>query len=220
MHSLKTRYIELALRNKVLLFGQFTLKSGRVSPYFHNIGLIDTGAAMVELSALYAELILESQLNFDVLFGPAYKGIPLAAATAVALAQKGCDIPYAYNRKEAKDHGEGGCLVGAPLEGQVIMIDDVITAGTAYRQSQQLVIAAGASLPMVVVALDRQECIEGQSQTVIEQIEKDDQVVVKSLITFADLIEFVSQDSKLKQHIPAMLAYQSHYGLSSVVSDE
>ncbi len=163
MQPYKQQFIRFCLDLGVLRFGEFTLKSGRVSPYFFNAGLFNTGAAMLELGRLYASELIESGLEYDMIFGPAYKGIPLVTATATALAERhGVDKPLAFNRKEAKDHGEGGSIVGAPLEGRVLIVDDVITAGTAIRESQTLIEAAGARPAGVLIALDRQERGQGE----------------------------------------------------------
>ena len=209
----RTRFIRLALENDVLRFGTFTLKSGRTSPYFFNAGLFNTGKALAELGACYASVIVEQQIEFDVLFGPAYKGIPLVAAIAVALSSEhGIDKPFAFNRKEAKDHGEGGSIVGANVQGRVLIVDDVITAGTAIREAVDIIAAEGGSAAAILIALDRQE--RGRTElSAIQEVQRDFGVAVHSIITMQDLIAYIETDSECSQHLDAMRAYRDEYGI-------
>jgi orotate phosphoribosyltransferase len=206
-------FISLCLKLGVLRFGEFKLKSGRVSPYFFNAGLFNTGGALAELGRAYAQTIASSRLNFDVLFGPAYKGIPLVATTAVALAdQHGRNLPWAFNRKEAKDHGEGGSIVGAALQGKVLIIDDVITAGTAVRESVDIIRAAGAEPSGVVIALDRQE--RGQDQrSAVQEVEQSLGLPVTSILKLADLISHLESRGDTVQ-LSALQRYRSQYGVT------
>jgi orotate phosphoribosyltransferase len=211
MHT-KTRFLEFSMARGVLRFGQFTLKSGRVSPYFFNAGLFDSGAALAELGRYYAHAIQESGIEFDMLFGPAYKGIPLVAATAIALADRyGRDVPYAFNRKEIKAHGEGGGVVGASLSDRVLIVDDVITAGTALREAIAIIRAQGARPVGVVIALDRQERGRGHSST-IQEVEQELGLDVIAIIKLADLIDFVSQREE-SDWLEAIKAYRQEYGV-------
>ncbi len=209
----RTRFIRLALENDVLRFGTFTLKSGRTSPYFFNAGLFNTGRALAELGACYASVIVEQQIEYDVLFGPAYKGIPLVAAIAVALSSEhGIDKPFAFNRKEAKDHGEGGSIVGAKVQGRVLIVDDVITAGTAIREAVDIIAAEGGSAAAILIALDRQE--RGRTElSAIQEVQRDFGVAVHSIITMQDLIAYIETDSEYSQHLDAMRAYRDEYGI-------
>jgi len=210
----QTSFLRLALANEVLKFGSFTLKSGRVSPYFFNLGRISSGAAMRELGQAYAEALGASGIEYDMLFGPAYKGIPLVTTVAVALAAQGRDLPYAYNRKEAKDHGEGGVLVGAAPKGRVVIVDDVLTAGTALREAVALLRAAGAEPVAAVIALDRQE--KGPSgASAVQEMERDSGIRVLPLVNVRTLLEFLSQDGADAGTIAAIQAYQAQYGVSS-----
>ncbi|HKD54559.1 MAG TPA: orotate phosphoribosyltransferase [Steroidobacteraceae bacterium] len=217
MQQYQLTFIELALRRNALRFGRFTLKSGRESPYFFNAGVFSDGEAAAVLGRCYADAITASGLGFDTLFGPAYKGIPLATATAVALSvHHGRSIPYAFNRKEAKDHGEGGALVGSPLAGRVLIVDDVISAGTAVRESLELIRAAGAQPVGVALALDRQERGQGELSAV-QEVERTHGLCCVSIITLADLIEALSQppDGRVRisdEQLTALKAYQSRYG--------
>lgn len=206
-------FIEFALTTGVLRFGSFTLKSGRQSPYFFNSGLFNSGASLAQLGRFYAQRIVDSGLAFDVLFGPAYKGIPLASTTAIALAdQHQLDMPYAFNRKEAKDHGEGGQLVGAPLTGKVLIIDDVISAGTSVGESVAMIRAAGAEPAGVVIALDRQE--RGKTEkSAIAQVEADYGIPVISIICLADLLQYLDGQAELQSHRDAVAAYRTEYGV-------
>jgi len=193
MQDYKRQFFELALRKGNLRFGEFTLKSGRVSPYFFNAGGFDDGASLAELSECYADTIVDSGVEFDMLFGPAYKGIPLAAATAVALATRHSrNVPYAYNRKEAKDHGEGGVVVGAPLQGRVLIIDDVVSAGTSARESIELIRAAGAELAGVAIALDRQERGQGELSAT-QELSGSHHVPCIAIATLDDLIAYLAE---------------------------
>lgn len=213
MQENKKRFIELAIRYQVLRFGEFTLKSGRISPYFFNAGLFNSGYALAELGSCYAQTIIDENINYDVLFGPAYKGIPLVSAIAYALSvNHGIDKPYAFNRKEAKDHGEGGLIVGAELNGNVLIVDDVITAGTAIREAVDIIQAEGATTSAVLIALDRQE--KGKSElSAIQEVNRDYGIDVFSIITMVDLIDYLEGDSALGQHLDAMRAYRSEYGV-------
>lgn len=212
MSDFRQQFIQFALNHDALKFGQFTLKSGRVSPYFFNAGAFSTGEALGAIGRFYAEAILESGLAFDVIFGPAYKGIPLAAATSIALAEKtGKAIPWVFNRKEVKDHGEGGSLVGAPLTGRVLIIDDVITAGTAIRESLGLIKAAGATAVGVGVMMDRQE--RGQSAlSAIGELERDYGLSVITIANLDNLIAFCADHATLADASDAMSAYRHEYG--------
>jgi orotate phosphoribosyltransferase len=217
MQNYKTTFFRLALQHEVLRFGAFTLKSGRVSPYFFNLGRIATGAALRDLAQAYAEAIAEASahkgLRFDLLFGPAYKGIPLAAAVACALAESGRDLPFAYNRKEAKDHGEGGVLVGAEVSGKrALIVDDVLTAGTALRESHGLLQRAGAVPVAAITALDRQEVGPNGTSAVAELTEKLG-ISVISLVTVQDLLQYLQSSGGERDTIAAIQAYQARYGV-------
>ncbi|MEW5974116.1 MAG: orotate phosphoribosyltransferase [Pseudomonadota bacterium] len=213
MSSLSQDFLRYALKREVLRFGEFTLKSGRVSPYFFNAGLFNTGDALSRLGRYYAELIVRSGVGFDMLFGPAYKGIPLAAATAIALAERhGRDVPWAFNRKEAKDHGEGGSIVGAPLAGRVLIIDDVITAGTAIRESLGIIRAAGAQAVGVAVLLDRQERGQGELSA-IQEVEREHGLKALAIAGLADLVELMRGDAEFAGQLPAVEAYRAAYGV-------
>ena len=213
MERYQARFIELALKHEALKFGQFTLKSGRISPYFFNAGAFASGATLAELGRCYADCIAASGIEFDILLGPAYKGIPLAATTAVALADHhDRDVPFAYNRKEAKTHGEGGQLVGAPLEGRVLIIDDVITAGTAVSEVINLIQSAGATPVGVVIGLDRQERLDGH-QSAVQTIQQRYDLDVASIINFATLIDYVEQEGHTDRELDqAMRDYRAQYG--------
>lgn len=207
-------FIELALDLDVLRFGSFTLKSGRTSPYFFNAGLFNTGERLAALGRFYAAAIVESGVEFDVLLGPAYKGIPIASATAVALADHhGRDVPWCFNRKEAKDHGEGGLIVGSPLQGRALVVDDVITAGTAIREVQQIVADEDAEIAGIVVAVDRQERGTGELSA-IEEVERDLGVDVTAIITLSDIVEFIEATGKHAEHLEAIRAYRSEYAVA------
>ncbi|OIN47749.1 orotate phosphoribosyltransferase [Pseudomonas azotoformans] len=214
MQAYQRDFIRFAIDRGVLRFGEFTLKSGRTSPYFFNAGLFNTGSALAQLGRFYAAAIVESGISFDVLFGPAYKGIPLAAATAVALAEHhGQDLPWCFNRKEAKAHGEGGSLVGAPLKGDVLIIDDVITAGTAIREVMQIIASQdGAKAAGVLIALNRQERGNGELSA-IQEVERDFGIPVVSIVSLNQVLQFLEDDPQLKQHLPAVKAYREQFGV-------
>ncbi|MDP3846929.1 MAG: orotate phosphoribosyltransferase [Pseudomonas sp.] len=213
MQAYQRDFIRFAIERGVLRFGEFTLKSGRVSPYFFNAGLFNSGLALAQLGRFYAAAVVESGIAFDVLFGPAYKGIPLAAATAVALAeQHQLDVPWCFNRKEAKAHGEGGSLVGAPLQGRVLIVDDVITAGTAIREVMQIIQSQGAQAAGVLIALNREERGQG-ALSAIQEVERDFAMPVVSIVSLAQVLEYLADDAELKQHLPAVQAYRAQYGI-------
>jgi orotate phosphoribosyltransferase len=213
MKSYQHEFIDFAISAGVLRFGDFTLKSGRSSPYFFNAGLFNTGEHLARLGRFYAEAISASDIRFDVLFGPAYKGIPLAAAASIALADHhGSNVPWCFNRKEAKDHGEGGNLVGAGLKGRILVIDDVITAGTAIRESVDIIQAAGATLAGVVIALDRQERGTGR-QSAIQEVEQTYGIRVASIVTLADLLDYLREQPGQDEAVARIEAYRSAYGV-------
>ncbi|TAL64853.1 MAG: orotate phosphoribosyltransferase [Legionella sp.] len=210
MDHTKSSFIKLALDSKVLKFGEFTLKSGRLSPYFFNAGLFYQGQALKQLGHFYAKTLLENKVSFDHLFGPAYKGLPLATAAAIALAELGQDVTVTFNRKEVKDHGEGGQLIGAPLSGKTLIVDDVITAGTAFRESQTLIQQNGGELTGVIIALDR--CERGlTNQSAISEIRAQG-IEVYSIITLFDLIEYL-ENAEEKEQVAKLKSYQSKYGV-------
>ena len=213
MQDYQREFIEFAIDKEVLRFGEFTLKSGRTSPYFFNAGLFNSGAALARLGACYAAAIQQSGIEYDVILGPAYKGIPLAAATCVALATEfNQDMPYVFNRKEAKDHGEGGNLVGAPLEGRVLIIDDVITAGTAIREVMDIIDKAGATPAGTVIALNRQEKGKGELSA-IQEVERDYNMPVASIVSLNDLLEYLAEKGSMDAQIEAISAYRAQYGI-------
>ena len=215
MHEYQREFIELALDLEVLRFGEFTLKSGRTSPYFFNAGLFNTGARLAALGRFYADAIVESGLDFDVLMGPAYKGIPIASAAAVQLsALHDRDVAWCFNRKEAKGHGEGGVIVGSPLRGRALVVDDVITAGTAIREVKQIVDGEGATLAGIVVAVDRQERGTGELSA-IQEVARDFGVPVVSIIGFDQVIEYVEQTGRHREHLEAVRAYREEFGVSA-----
>lgn len=213
MHDYQRDFLRFATEIDALRFGDFTLKSGRRSPYFFNAGGFDTGARLARLARAYAQCIVTSGLTFDVLYGPAYKGIPLAAATSVMLATgHGQDAPYAFNRKEAKDHGEGGLIVGTPLAGRVLIIDDVITAGTSVRESVEIIRATGAIPAAVVIALDRQE--RGQdSRSAVDEVRDTFGIPVHSILTLTDLIDYLDERTDQDGVADAMRDYRARYGI-------
>jgi orotate phosphoribosyltransferase len=214
MNAYKTEFLELALELGVLRFGEFTLKSGRVSPYFFNAGLFNSGYAAAKLGRCYAAAIAALDFEFDMLFGPAYKGIPLVVLASAALAsQHDEDYPFAFNRKEPKDHGEGGSIIGAPLAGQVLIVDDVITAGTAVREVLDLVRGAGATPAGVLVALDREEVAPKARVSAVQQLEEELRVPIRSIVTLTDLIDHLEEDKEYEQHLPAVRAYRNRYGV-------
>ncbi len=214
MNNSKSEFVQLCLAGEVLRFGAFTLKSGRISPYFFDAGLFNRGALLGPVARHYARLIVERAGRGVMLFGPAYKGIPLAAATAVKLADDyGLDTGYAFNRKEAKDHGEGGGLVGADLRGDVVIIDDVITAGTSIRESVAAIKAAGATPHSVVIALDRQEVADDRKESAAQQVEREHGIPVHSIITLGDLIDYLETDESAGQFVAAIKEYRERYGV-------
>ncbi len=213
MKAYQREFIEFALEKGVLKFGEFTLKSGRKSPYFFNAGLFNTGRDLARLGRFYAAALADSGIEFDVLFGPAYKGIPIATTTAVALADRhDIDTPYCFNRKEAKDHGEGGNLVGSALEGRIMLVDDVITAGTAIRESMEIIKAHGADLAGVLVAIDRQEKGKGELSA-IQEVERDFGCAVISIVSLGDLITYLEQNGQADEHLQAVKDYRAEYGI-------
>ena len=213
MKPFQKEFIEFAIARGVLKFGEFTLKSGRTSPYFFNAGLFNRGGDLAKLGRFYAAALMDAGIKFDVLFGPAYKGIPIATTTAVALAdQHDVDTPYCFNRKEAKTHGEGGNLVGSPLEGKVMLVDDVITAGTAIRESMQLIEQNNASLAGVLIALDRQERGQGELSA-IQEVERDFDTQVVSIVTLADVVSYLKEQPAQQDRINTINAYREQYGI-------
>jgi orotate phosphoribosyltransferase len=210
----QTEFIDLCVRHGVLRFGRFTLKSGRESPYFFNAGQFNTGSAIGAVGRAYAAAIAASALDFDMLFGPAYKGIALATVTAAALAEHaGRDLPFAFNRKEAKDHGEGGNIIGSPLKGRVLIVDDVITAGTAIRESIDIIRAAGAQPAGVLLALDRQECAPQSRQSAVQEVRDQYGIPVVAVVNLADLMHHVSQQGHTDD-LARLQAYRERYGLT------
>lgn len=215
MSNFSQDFIRFAVQQKVLCFGEFQTKAGRLSPYFFNAGLFNDGVSLHSLTQFYAQAILASELPFDVLFGPAYKGIPLAAGTAIALAEQGRNVPYSYNRKEAKDHGEGGTIVGAKLQGRVLIIDDVISAGTSVRESIELIRAAGAKPCGVVIALDRME--RGQSElSAVQEVERSYGIPVVSIAGVDDLLGYLQGTPELSNYLSAVQSYRDQYGVKNV----
>jgi orotate phosphoribosyltransferase len=213
MRGYKREFIELSLELGVLRFGEFTLKSGRVSPYFFNAGLFNTGYAAAKLGRFYSEAIAQSDIQFDMLFGPAYKGIPLATLAAASLAeQHDIDVPYAFNRKEAKAHGEGGSIVGAPLSGGVLIVDDVITAGTAVREAYKIITAAGAEVSGLVISLDRQERGQGP-YSAVQEIKQSLDTPVVSIVQLDDLITLLEESSEYEEFLEPVLSYRKQYGV-------
>lgn len=213
MQAYQQQFLDFAIEQDVLRFGEFTLKSGRVSPYFFNAGLFNSGVALTRLGRAYAAAITASGIEFDTLFGPAYKGIPLATATAIALAeQHNRDVPWCFNRKEAKDHGEGGVIVGAPLNGRILIIDDVITAGTAIRESMDLIADSDASVIGVVIALDRQE--RGQNKlSAIQEVEQTYAIPVLSIVCLDDVVDYLDSKTEWSESLHAINEYRQRYGV-------
>ncbi len=212
MQDYQREFLDFALDVGVLRFGEFTLKSGRISPYFFNAGLFNTGASLAKLGRYYAQAIVDSGIEFDVLYGPAYKGIPLAAATTAALYDHHTvDIPYAFNRKEAKDHGEGGIIVGHPLQGRILIIDDVISAGTSVRESVDIIQAEQAIPAGVVIALDRQERGQGE-RSAIQEVESDYGMPVSAIVRLQQLIEYLRENNDLSA-LERIEAYRENYGV-------
>lgn len=215
MRGYKREFIELALELGVLRFGEFELKSGRISPYFFNAGLFNTGYAAAKLGRFYAAAIAESDVRFDMLFGPAYKGIPLATLAAASLAeQHGIDVPYSFNRKEAKVHGEGGSIVGAQLSGGVLIVDDVITAGTAVREAYQIISAAGAEVTGLIISLDRQERGQGP-YSAVQELKISMDIPVISIVQLDDLINILEESSEYEEFLEPVLSYRKQYGVIS-----
>ena len=213
MQSYQREFIEFAVRRGALRFGSFTLKSGRQSPYFFNTGAFDSGAALSELGRAYAAAIIDSGVAFDLLFGPAYKGIPLGAAIAIALYREhGRDVPFCFNRKEAKDHGEGGDLLGAPLHGRVLIVDDVISAGTSVNESMQVIARAGATAAGVMISLDRQERGRG-TLSAAQEVEREHGTPVGRIIGLNDVLEYLRDDGDLETEVSAIEAYRREYGV-------
>lgn len=213
MKDYQREFIEFALSKQVLRFGEFTLKSGRTSPYFFNAGLFNTGRDLARLGRFYAATLQDSGIDYNLLFGPAYKGIPIATTTAVALADSyDIDMPYCFNRKEAKTHGEGGSLVGSALEGKVMLVDDVITAGTAIRESMEIIQTHGAELSGVLIALDRQE--KGKAElSAIQEVERDFNTKVISIVTLADLITYLEEKPEMVDSLASIKKYRESYGI-------
>ncbi len=215
MQDYQRNFIQFAIKQNVLKFGEFSLKSGRTSPYFFNAGLFNDGAALSQLGQYYAAALENSQIEYDILFGPAYKGIPLVSATAVALAsQFNKNKPYAFNRKEVKDHGEGGSIVGAPLKGRILIIDDVITAGTAIREVIEIIRKEGAEPAGVLLALDRQERGQ-QSLSAIQEVERDFKIPVVSIVRLDQVLDFLKTDPTMAEHANSVAQYRASYGVSS-----
>ena len=213
MKAYQREFIEFALERQVLRFGEFTLKSGRTSPYFFNAGLFNTGRDLARLGRFYASALVDSGIEYDLVFGPAYKGIPIATTTTVALAEHhDIDAPYCFNRKEKKDHGEGGSLVGSELQGRVMLVDDVITAGTAIRESMDIINAHQASLAGVLIALDRQEKGKGELSA-IQEVERDYGCGVIAIITLTDLIAYLSEKPGMEAQLAAVSEYREQYGI-------
>ncbi|MBM7070957.1 orotate phosphoribosyltransferase [Shewanella sp. 202IG2-18] len=213
MKAYQKEFIEFALERNVLRFGEFTLKSGRTSPYFFNAGLFNTGRDLAKLGRFYAAALVDSGIDYDLVFGPAYKGIPIATTTTIALAEHhDIDAPYCFNRKEKKDHGEGGSLVGSELQGKVMLVDDVITAGTAIRESMEIIQANNAELAGVLIALDRQE--KGKAElSAIQEVERDFDCGVISIVTLGDLLIYLEQKPEMETELAAVSAYREQYGI-------
>ena len=221
MKDYQREFIEFAIEKQVLRFGEFTLKSGRVSPYFFNAGMFKTGGDLARLGRFYAASLMDAKIDFDLIFGPAYKGIPIATTTTVALYDHhNMDVPYCFNRKEAKTHGEGGSLVGADLEGKIMLVDDVITAGTAIRESMEIIKAHGAQLSGVLIALDRQEKGQGELSA-IQEVERDFGTQVASIVTLGDVVTFLedklaeqgAENSVLAENLASIKKYRLDYGI-------
>ena len=211
----RQEFIEFALAQNVLRFGEFKTKAGRLSPYFFNAGLFNDGAALDRLSQFYAKAIQASGIPVDMLYGPAYKGIPLVSVTALALARSGRNLPFAFNRKEAKDHGEGGNIIGTPLSGRVLIIDDVISAGTSVRESVEIIREAGATPCGVVIALDRMERGTG-SLSAVQEVEQDYRIPVVAVASLDDLMAFLKQRSDFAVHEAAVARYRQEYGVEKI----
>ncbi len=213
MRAYKEEFLDLAIEVGALQFGEFTLKSGRVSPYFFNAGLFNTGYAVARLSRCYGAAVADLEVDFDMLFGPAYKGIPLVTLAAAALAaNEDRNYPFCFNRKEAKAHGEGGNIIGAPLSGNVLILDDVITAGTAIRESIDIIRSAGANPVAVFVAMDREEVGTKERISAVQQAQRDHDISVHSLVTLSDLVEHLEDRNEFESQLPAIRAYRNRYG--------
>lgn len=212
MSDYKDAFVKFAIDSNVLCFGEFKTKAGRVSPYFFNAGLFNDGDKLKRLGEFYAKAIVDSGIAFDMLFGPAYKGIPLAASIAIALSGMGRNVPFAFNRKEAKDHGEGGTVVGARLKGRVLIVDDVISAGTSVRESVDLIRASGAEPAGVVIALDRMERGTGE-QSAVQEVREQYGIPVAAVVTLANLVEFLERDADRQAELQAVAAYRARYGV-------
>lgn len=213
MLQFRQDFIRFAIEHKVLSFGSFQTKAGRLSPYFFNAGLFNDGTSLKHLTQFYAQAILAAKVPFDMLYGPAYKGIPLAAGTAIALTEQGCNVPYCYNRKEAKNHGEGGDTVGATLRGRVLIIDDVISAGTSVRESLGLIRAAGAMPCGVAIALDRMERGQGE-MSAVQEVQHNYGIPVVSIATLDDLLGYLQGDATLQENLQAVQSYRDSYGVN------
>jgi orotate phosphoribosyltransferase len=213
MSNFRQDFIRFAVQTNVLCFGEFQTKAGRLSPYFFNAGLFNDGDSLRNLSQFYAQAIQAAEVPFDMLFGPAYKGIPLAAGTAIALAEQGSNVPYCYNRKEAKDHGEGGTTVGAKLHGRVLIIDDVISAGTSVRESIELIRAAGAQPCGVLIALDRMERGQGELSAV-QEVQRNYDIPVISIATLDDLLGYLRAEGEMEHNLVAVQSYRDRYGVT------
>ncbi|KAJ8331693.1 orotate phosphoribosyltransferase [Batrachochytrium dendrobatidis] len=214
MKDYQRKFIEFAIKNEALKFGSFTLKSGRTSPYFFNSGLFAKGEALAQLGGFYADALQDSAVKYDVLFGPAYKGIPLVSAVAIALSNRyGVNASYSFNRKEKKDHGEGGSIVGSKLVGDVVIVDDVITAGTAIRESFQIITAEGAQPRGVLISLDRQEKGANTDKSAIQQVEDDYGVPVLSIVTLSHVIEYLAEVGGYESQLASVTAYRTQWGI-------
>ena len=220
MLSFRQDFIRFAIEQRVLCFGEFKTKAGRISPYFFNAGLFNDGSSLKQLTQFYAQAILAADIRFDMIYGPAYKGIPLAAGTAIALSDMGHDMPYCFNRKEAKDHGEGGNTVGATLQGNVLIIDDVISAGTSVRESIELIRAAGATPSAVVIALDRMELGQTTREqgglSAVQEVQRNYNIPVIAIATLDDLLEYLQGNHGLGQNLSAVQTYREQYGVKNV----
>lgn len=215
MQAYKKEFLELAIELDVLRFGEFTLKSGRKSPYFFNAGLFNTGYAAAKLGRVYSHAIAESGIKFDMIFGPAYKGIPLVTLAAASLAEhRDIDVPYAFDRKEVKAHGEGGRIVGAPLSGRVLIVDDVITAGTAVREACKIITGAGAEVAGLVISLDRQE-VGSDSRSAVQALEQTLGIPVISIVKLEDMIDLLEEDSDYTEHLESVLNYRKTFGINA-----
>jgi len=212
MNDSTRQFIQFAIQKQVLRFGEFMTKAGRLSPYFFNSGLFNDGESLLKLGEFYAAAILQSGVQFDMLFGPAYKGIPLVSTVSIALARQGRNLPYAFNRKEAKDHGEGGLIVGAPLHGRVLIVDDVISAGTSIRESVDIIRAQGATPCGVAIAIDRQERGQG-ALSAVQEVQRDYGIPVLSIANLADLTTFLDGAPELLEHKVAVEKYRAQYGV-------